>query len=1143
MADQTETPAWAQGEPAAPQAAPAWATQDAQTAPPSTGPSVPLAGGNTEAYQAVDQKLFQRTQPGAFMSVVSQAFGTDQPMGISDQTAQHLRDTGVFNDYAKGQDDFVKNFNEAIMRPAALIGDTVMRGLNAAVVLPVGLAGAAVDKVEGALGMEHESPETNAYHAQDFADYIFISAGFSADGMPIRRGGGGQPPEPPTPPSAQRMPVVEPKPWQAQITFKPVTEEEMAKQTTSQPPPVTNLPVIGSPEAMAADKSVPVSPTDPIPHENPIVDGSGNLNLNFVRADQDTKDAMAKVAEAYSQKFGTSIPHAETEESAREFMDEATGQVTNGIPDVLGNFARGDAVSRDLLWTARQMSVQASTDFGRLSKVAAATGDEADIAAAKDAFTRMVQLVGPIRHEITGEAGRILESMKIPVGEEAATDGAPTITEDAAQKLIGMNVHDAIRIAGTLDTPQDVAKFAQDLQKPSFAEMGLYYVFNNYLSGPITHLAYTASWGVQTVIRAGLETPMASAIGKIQELAGKTVSPEELNALQRERATIADRLASADSTQGERLSAIDRAPLEARLQEIMDRLKNGVTVMPAESAARFYGIGEGALDSIRSFGRALRTGNVQMLPGEMKSAEEAQKTAEAAALKKGLKPEDAVKAGQAAYNDKAMNFGNPIVEYGKMMKNPAGSATVQALGQVIGIPMRVIAALHSLQKFSGYAESMNALAYRQAASEGLEGTLTGANALGQRIAEIKNNPTPEMMKQAADEAKYAALMGQSGRVGKLFQNLANANAWTRMVVPFSKVVTNLTAQKVLERTPVGLLSPVIRGRIMGEEGAAAQATQIAKMLTGSTLLMGGAYLAAQGVNHGWGSDDPKERSFDYLSGRPPYSVRIGDLVLPHRFFGVAGGSLSLGADLHDISQTLMEDDTHWNDWMTAMGVSVHYIGRDLLSENALTGPAELYNAINDKENAAKHYVPNAIASAMLPFSSFQSQMNTRFIDPIMRQSMDDDSFQSISKTIESRTLFMSKNLLPKVDIFGNPMSRSSDPSWADKDPVMQALQHLDIYPAPVQPKWGKVDLDDKQFADYATIAGKTFYNNLLPTVSNPNWVRLPPQAQANIIQTAIKASRAQARGTMSLLYPQLPKDNAQAYQDLLHQYDQDGDQQ
>ena len=1156
MADQPDVPSWAQqpDTQAAPAAAPSWASQQPTAAPTSAPtiqapPQVPMAGSeNAPAYAAVQQKIFNQTQPGAMMAVVKQAFSTDEPIGMSEETRQHLADIGVFNDFAKGQDDFIKNFNEAILRPAAAVGDMAMRGLNAALVLPMGTVGAAVDKFDEQFGLYHESAETNAMHAQDFANYIYLTSGFSPENIPLAAKSA----EAAMPPSGVREAVMTPKPWVADVKTE-AAEGETAAATAPEakvPPPINNLPATtAQPAAQAeeaaagAKQNLPASPVEPIQHESPIIDGTGNLNLNYIRADQDTKDILGNVSQAYAEKYGTEVPHVETVESANQFFDEAMKQVTNGIPDVLGNYARGDAISRDLLWTARQMSVQLATNFGRLAKTAAATGAPEDAAAAQEAFTKMVQVVGPIRHEMTAEAGRILESMKIPVGENlpALADGSPVITEQAAQKLAGMNINDALRIAGSLDTPQAVAKFVADVQKPSFTDMGLYYVFNNFLSGPITHLAYTASWGVQTVIRAGLETPIASAVGKIQDMLGKTVSPAEVNALQAERVALTDKLLSAGSTQGVKMSAVDAQAAEARLEEINNRLKGGTTVMPQEAQARFFGIGEGALDSIRAFGRALKTADVQMLPGEMKEADAAAKEATAAALKEGKTPEEASAAGQAAYQDKAMNFGNPIVQYGKMIKNPAGSMAVQAAGQVIGVPMRVIAAIHSLQKFSGYAESMNALAYRQAASEGWEGTLRGADALGQRIAQIKNNPTPEMMKQATEESKYAALMGESGKVGKLFQNLANANGWTRMVVPFSKVVTNLTSQKILERTPVGLLGHVVRDNILGKNGNAAQATQIAKMLTGSTLLTGGAYLAAQGVNHGWGSDDPKERAFQYLAGRPPYSITIGDVNLPHRFFGVAAGSLSLGADLHDISQVMDENDEHWNDWMAIMGHAIHYMGRDILSENALTGPANLYNAINDKENAAKNFVPNAIASAFVPYSTFQSQMTQRFIDPIMRQTTGPgtETYDNIIQTIQSRMPFVSSQLMPKVDILGNPMRRDSDPSWAANDPVMQAMDHLGIYPSAVPNKLWGVPLDEKQQADYATLAGKLFYNQVLAQTQNPNWVRIPEQSQANIIQGAIKASRAQARSTMSLLYPQIVKDSHDMKMEALHQYDDD----
>lgn len=1114
--------------PAAPPPPAGFTAQPAPTAvaPAPAPPTVPMGDMTSEetaAYDAAQAKIFHKTPPGMLSQVVTQAFKLDQPLGLDPDTDKALQKYGIINSAADSGWNPLKDFNSVVIRGGAVVGDAALRALNAAVVLPAGAVNAAA------------GDRNAAEDAQRFNDDLMVVLGTSPEALgSVGHGPAAEAAEAPKPPSLAKPVVQDTKTWQADVP--PPGEEAAAKAPP--PPPITSKAAPGSPLAKQDAATMPNNPGGTIPHPEPLLDGSGNLNLDYINASADNKEAMAKVSDAYAQRYGTTMPHAETVEQANEFFAKAAEQVTDGVPSVLADYGRNDPVNTDLLWTARTAFTQSVVSANRLAMKAAQTGAPEDMEAAVSAMQRITQYTSPARHEMAATVGRAQNSMQIPIGDTEMAN-----MEQVGMKIGNMNAEDAVRVLGTLDTPQAVAKFISDVQKPSFADMGMYYIFNNYLSGPLTHLAYTASWGIQTVIRAGIETPMAAAIGKLQEAAGKTIAPEELTSLAAERTEIVDRLAEADRQGSNRpMTAAESQAAEKRLAEIDERTRQGVTVMPHEAAARFYGIGEGALDSIRAFGRALKTSDIQMLPGEMDRAEQASKEAIQAALKDGSTPEDAKAAGHAAYQNVATNFGNPIVAYGKGLENPKTSATVQAVGHVVGAPMRVIAAIHSLQKFSGYSETINALAYRQAAAEGLEGgraaIMDDTTALGNRIAQLKNNPTPEMMQQAIKESKYAALMGESGVVGRKFQSLANSNSWTRIVVPFSKVVTNLTSQKVLERTPIGMLSKVVRSNIMGENGNAAQATQASKMLAGSTLLMGGAYLASQGQSRGWGSDDKNERAFDYLSGNPPYSVRIGDVNLPHRFFGVAGGSLSLGADLHDINQVIQDGDDGYGDWLGAMGASVHYIGRDLLSENALTGPAELYNAINNKEDAGARYVPNAIASALTPYSSFQSQLNSRFIDPIMRQTMGEDSYDSIMQTIQSRTPYLSQNLMPKVDIFGNPMERSADHSWAEKDPVMQALTHLQIFPAAVQPRLYGVQLDEKQFADYATLAGHAFYQSMKQATSSPGWVQMGDQQQANFIQGAIKASRASARAAMVSYYPQIVVDSKQQKLDLLHQYDE-----
>lgn len=1009
-------------------------------------------------------------------TAIKSAFTDGGNLGLSADSIKKLQDAGVLEDYKSNYLSLRKTITGAVLIPAAGAADAVMRTFNAGVTGVAALAGGEVNEAEGAAGVGRENPEAVARDAQDFTNFLYMTSGMTEFGAPVMRAA-------PT------------------LTEVATAPKLLEKVETEAVPPLEMQP-----------------PALKVPIKNPMIDEkSGNLNLNYIKADDDAKSMLARTAQAYSDENGITITHAQTVEESQKVLDDALAETGNGVPESLANYMRGDPVNRPLLYSARQLTVQATADAIKAVQAAVRTGDPADVTAALAADDRMMAMTG-IRHEVSAEAGRVLESHKIPVGEEGAD------LEAASEKLAGMTQEERVRIMSTFDSPEAIAKFARDIKKPTWGEMGIFYVINNYLSGPITHAAYTASWAVQTVLRAGLETPIASAVGRIQRAAGKTLEPAEIGALQTEREGIVSRLAEADSTQGRKLSASDSAAMTARLKAVNTKLANGVTVMPGEAAARFYGIGEGALDSLRAAGRSLKTGNIQMLPGEMAAAKQAAKEAADAAIGEGKSAQEAQKAGEAAYNKAAIYSNNPILDRANLIQNPAARALAKTAGIIIGVPTRVISGIHSLQKFSGYAESSNALAYRQAASEGLTDT-----AMGARIAQIKANMSPEMIKQAADEAKYAALMGKPGKFGQAVENLAHVNGWTRMVVPFSRVVTNLANQKFLERTPLGVLSEKVRGDLLGANGNATQANAIGKMLTGSTLLVAGAWLRAQGINNGQAPDDPNQRARAYLAGTPPYTVRIGDMNIPHRFFGVPGGSLSLGADVHDIFQTARGDDDAW----AVMGNAFHVLGNDMLQENALKGAADLYDAIRNRDqNAAKVYMLNALTAAATPYSVGMSQ-TTRMLDPVMRSTMGNDFWDRFKKTEEAHIPWESDSLLPQVDIFGRPMQRGGDYQAMLKDPVMQTLMKLDIYPAKASARILNVKLNDQQYFDYATKAGALFYHNTEALINDPNWPKYDVATQADMIHKAQKESRSDARAYMCMAYPTISKSCAKYNNDLV----------
>lgn len=802
----------------------------------------------------------------------------------------------------------------------------------------------------------------------------------------------------------------------------------------------------------------------------------------------------AQVRSSYDQAFS-------------DRFQAATNDVANGIPDFLSKYNRGDPVNKSLSLASRQMVVQGTTDYLKAAKRFAETGDEADSAAATEAFKRLETLQG-IRHEVSAEAGRTLESHKITVGDEGLQDVADKLTNS---KLDPDELH---KIASTLDTPQEMAKFLNDVQKPSYSKMALYYIMNNYLSGPITHLAYMGSWAVQTLIRAGIETPIASLVGKIQDLTGKTLEPYEISNLMAEGKEIRDRLNEADSTQGRKLLASESSKMTARLDDIDRMLGNATTVMPKEAAARFYGLGEGALDAFKAFGRAFKEGRIQMLPGES--------TATGKTFS-GIKDIGDLLKNPDKYIDKTptQDLGNnPIVNFGKSLQNPVLSNIVQGAGQAIGLPTRVIGAIHSMQKVFGYSESLNALAYRQAASEGLEGSMRDpATELGARVAQLKNNPPADMMEAAVDEGKYAALMGEPGKFGKRFEDLANTNGWTKVVVPFARVMNNINGQAFLERTPLGVFSDTVRGDLMGKNGNAAQATAWGRMSSGMVLLTGAAYMAAKGLTNGAPPEKKEDAAFERLAGRAPYSVNIGGTNWTMRYFGIPGRSLAIGTDLHDVIHEGLVNDA---DTGAILGMAAHSVGKDLLDETGMRGVADLWNAINDYPRYGKYYIQNALASMAVPYSVGQGQID-RAIDPILRQTSTSSFYENIKQAMMAKSPFLSQQLVPRVDIFGNPMRRDMDLSWVKNDPVMQALDDISVHPAAVGDRLQNVRLTEQQYFDYATKAGKIFYNNMLQKVTVPEWQKLDADTQADIIHKAQLDSRKQARAYMNMAYPDLAK--------------------
>lgn len=1021
-----------------------------------TPPAVPLTDDRNpngtdrvSPPDPVNDKIFQQTQAGATLSKIdswmglgwttmpgeamfkaaSNAWNDPGDLGLSPETVEGLRQKGLFENYAKNETDWGKAVTEAVLKPAAIVGDAAFRAVNAVATGVLAFGSGLLNEAESKLGAAKESSETVAHGAEDFTNYLYITAGFAADGMPN------------------------------------VINKASAAEKTAAP----------AEAATASEKAAPQSVVIPVAKDTVIPDKAGNINLNNLILPKDAKNAIWQTAEDnggansfLDQRRGT-VSHSQTIEDGQKLVDQSAA----GIPEWLANWPVGKAPNNAESTAARTLLAQSSMAVVKAAKLAQESGAESDALAWEEANRQHV-LIQRTVSGMAAEAGRGLNAFGIKVsgGEEA---------EALAQlENKGLTREDLLATQAGMESGQQAVKLLEDVKKPSFADMGIYYIMNNYLSGPITHAAYAASYFAQSFIRAGIETPMASAIGAVQRKLGRGIGADAINSLAAEKQTLVSRIADAENG-GKFLKVADREVMKDRIAAIDRVVKSKATVMPKETAARFYGMGQGALDATVATWKSLKSGVFGKLPGE----------------------------GDMPFTNR-----NPIVAFGKGLQNPVLSSIVQGVGHIDGIPMRVVGAIHTFQKFFTYSESMNALAYRQSALEGLKGSIGNtATALGSRMAELKNNPSTKMMQTAVDEAKYSALMGEPGNAGKKFEEWAHSNVYTRALVPFSRVMNNINSQVFLERNPIfGWLSKSVREDIMGKNGNVPQALAISKMGTGTIVLTGAATLAGHGYITGAPADDPKERDYNFLAGNPPYSVRFGDTNIPMRFFGIPGRVLAIGADLHNASQAFAAEGID-----AAIGKAAHDIGNNVLSESGFRGIAELYQAVNDYKRYGKQYAQNTLASALMPMSIGQGQIS-RFNDPIMRQA------HGIVETLQSRTPGLSTQRVPKIDIFGNPLQRSGDHDWAQKDPVMQALHQLEIYPGTVGQRLSNQALTEQQWADYATKAGKLFYLNAENKVNDPSWGKMDADEQANIIWETIDDSRRQAQAYMHMTYPNLAKD-------------------
>jgi hypothetical protein len=484
---------------------------------------------------------------------------------------------------------------------------------------------------------------------------------------------------------------------------------------------------------------------------------------------------------------------------------------------------------------------------------------------------------------------------------------------------------------------------------------------------------------------------MADMLAKLADESDGALSASQVNSFMRQatRATTSDMLMEAwinallsgpqthaTNTLSNSLVALWQIP-ERALAGAIGKVSGG-EVMIGEVAAQGFGLVQGIQDGLRIAGKGFKDIALLRPVAESDSLNKVE-TRFNSITAENVRQTFAGKAAQAA--------GVNLEEGGVFARG------IDLLGEAIRVPGKALGVEDDFFKAVGYRMELNAQAYRQAVSEGLDG-----EAMTRRMAEIVSNPPEHIQLQAIDAARYQTFTQELGKFGQAVQK----------ILPFVRTPANVM-KFALERTPAAIAMQSVRADI--KAGGARRDLALARVALGSSIMAYVGSAASSDYVTGGGPSDSKQRNVLRDTGWQPYSIKIGDKYYSYSRLEPLGSIMGLAADASEIMLHL--DDEAERERLAA--TIVMSISKNVTSKTFLRGISEAVNAMSDPDRYGERYVQK-LAGTVVPTGV--AQINRTFFDSTLRET------RSFLDEIKSRVPGLSDSLPPRRNIWGEPVTLS-----------------------------------------------------------------------------------------------------------------------
>jgi hypothetical protein len=624
--------------------------------------------------------------------------------------------------------------------------------------------------------------------------------------------------------------------------------------------------------------------------------------------------------------------------------------------------------------------------------------------------------------------------------------------------------------------------------EPGWGWYPLEVLINAYISGPITHFTYSVAQKLLTSYKYGLETLGQATVSKIKE------QFTELNP-------------------GEKVY----------YREVQSQLKE---------LSLQYTAAAGHRDGFIGAKQAMMVGKTVAIPGENSVYDFARRSVE----RSGLKPY--MDGYKEAVDDKLDKLINRIVTKQVRGENLAGDEAVNrfkelkdnfdtkmsledadsiythsrlipgVIGTIVRAPgERMVAPLHTFDRFVAYRVKLAGLATRMAMDEGLEGA-----ALAQREAELLKNPPDDMMAQARDDAWEAALLGGGGDFTRRYQQLLNAEVAGvpvgRYIQTFVGIPGQIIKMALVDRGPFAVFSPKIIKDLVGKNGSLAQTETMAKLAITTGAYLGMYTLYKEGLANPGPDPDPKKRAVDLMEKGLPHAFHVGHMTYAFDKLGVLGMIASEATDLAH-TEELAEDSDYKGAALYAFHSTVNNI------EEVFSGFSDLFDAIHKPETKGTNYVQDKI----LGFVPVGLSQTARLVDPYQRET------KTFIDKLYAKLPGLSEDLPERIDIFGQPIPNKEFygvyAQQVQDDPVANFLAKEGYFPGKVKDTINGVQLTPIQYKEYATQAGVMLRLDLQTLMDMPGFYDMPKGMQHEMIVKAVTDSRTYAGNFIMAKYTDL----------------------